>query len=118
MTTEIILALIGLISASNCVTFFLTKKKYNIEVDSQQIKNVEDSFEIYKKIMQEAMELQDKKIASLQNDNNILREQVNTLQMQMISLVGNIHTNPGIPTTPPNPKTIKEFNDTINSNNI
>lgn len=93
-----ILPLLGLLGISNVVTFFLTRKKYITEVDSQQIKNVEDSFELYKKIMTDAVRTQDNKIALLQKENDSLRAQVNQLQMQMITLVGNLHANPAIPT--------------------
>ena len=93
-----IIPLLGLLGISNVVTFFLTRKKYITEVDSQQIKNVEDSFELYKKIMTDAVRTQDNKIALLQKENDSLRAQVNQLQMQMITLVGNIHANPAIPT--------------------
>lgn len=95
---NVIIPLLGLLGISNVVTFFLTKKKYITEVDSQQIKNVEDSFELYKKIMTDAVKTQDNKIALLQKENESLRAQVNQLQMQMITLVGNLHANPGIPT--------------------
>ena len=97
-TTEFIIALLSAVGISNVITFFLTKKKYITEVDSQQIKNVEDSFELYKKIMTDAIKVQDDKIAILQKENERLMNQVNQLQMQMINLVGNIHANPAIPT--------------------
>jgi hypothetical protein len=64
-TTEFIIALLSAVGISNVITFFLTKKKYITEVDSQQIKNVEDSFELYKKIMTAAIKVQDDKIANL-----------------------------------------------------
>jgi cell division protein FtsB len=86
---------------SGGVTFFLTKRKYNTEVDSQQIKNTDASFELYKKTMEEAIsaqkktmestiEAQDKKIDMLQKENDTLRTQVSQLQMQMLNILGNI----------------------------
>ena len=108
-TTEFIIALLSVVGISNVITFFLTKRKYITEVDSQQIKNVEDSFELYKKIMTDAVRSQDDKIALLQKENDSLRAQVNQLQLQMISLVGNIHVNPAIPTFTPSPDTLKDF---------
>ena len=114
-TTEFIIALLSVVGISNVITFFLTKRKYITEVDSQQIKNVEDSFELYKKIMTDAVRSQDDKIALLQKENDSLRAQVNQLQMQMINLVGNIHANPAIPTLTPHPDTIKDFNVTCES---
>lgn len=109
MDVTLIAEILGVVGISNIVTFFLTKKKYITEVDSQQIKNVEDSFELYKKIMTDAVRSQDGKIALLQKENDSLRAQVNQLQMQMINLVGNIHANPAIPTFTPGPDTLKDF---------
>lgn len=106
-TTEFIIALLSAVGISNVITFFLTKKKYITEVDSQQIKNVEDSFELYKKIMTDAIKVQDDKIAILQKENERLMNQVNQLQMQMINLVGNIHANPAIPTGIVSPDLLK-----------
>lgn len=93
MATEIITALVGLFCGivSSIVTFILTKKKYDTEVDSQQIKNVDDSFEVYKKVMNEALATQNEKIELLQKENDSLRNQVNELQKQVISLVGMLH---------------------------
>ena len=96
-------SLIGLFVTvvTNSVTFFLTRKKYYTEVDSQQIKNMSDSFDTYKKIREEALssqkkrleviiEGQDKKIEMLQKENNDLRAQVSQLQMEMINVLGTI----------------------------
>lgn len=115
MTIETIISVLGIVGISNIITFFLTKKKYITEVDSQQIKNVEDSFELYKKIMTDALRIQDDKIALLQKENESQRQQINQLQMQMINLVGNIHANPNIPTYTPSPDTLKDFNVTCES---
>lgn len=111
MASEITAGLVGLFCTivSSIATFMLTKRKYNTEVDSQQIKNMDDSFEVYKKIMTEALKTQDEKIAILQKENDILRSQINQLQMQMISLVGNLNANPNIPTGIPSPELIKEI---------
>ena len=99
MVTEIITALVGLFCGivSSIVTFILTKKKYDTEVDSQQIKNVDDSFEVYKKVMNEALATQNEKIELLQKENDSLRNQVNELQKQVISLVGMLHGRPSTP---------------------
>jgi peptidoglycan hydrolase CwlO-like protein len=90
MSSEIITALVGLFctTVSSIVTFILTRRKYNTEVDSQQIKNMDESFEIYKKVMNEAMATQNTKIELLQRENENLRNQVNRLQAQIISLIG------------------------------
>lgn len=89
MASEIVVALIGLFctTVSSVVTFILTKRKYNTEVDSQQIQNMNDSFEAYKKMMQEVLDLQSKKIELLERENQNLRVQVNQLQEQLTRIV-------------------------------
>ena len=89
MASEIVVALIGLFctTVSSVVTFILTKRKYNTEVDSQQIQNMNDSFEAYKKMMQEVLDLQSKKIELLERENQNLRKQVNQLQEQLTRIV-------------------------------
>lgn len=91
MASEVIVTLTGLLCTviSSIVTFILTKRKYNTEVDSQQIQNMSDSFDIYKKMMEETFSSQNKKIEILQKENDSLRQQVNQLQLQMINLIGN-----------------------------
>ena len=93
------MAFVGVVCTglSSLITFLLTKRKYNTEVDSQQLKNVDDSFELYKKVMNEAMATQDRKIAILQKENDSLKEQVSQLQNQVISLVNMLHNKPGVP---------------------
>lgn len=95
MSSEIITALVGLFctTVSSIVTFILTRRKYNTEVDSQQIKNMDESFEIYKKVMNESLNTQNEKIALLQRENDSLRKQVNNLQEQVISLVSMLGGN-------------------------
>lgn len=100
MATEIVMALVGVLctAISSTVTFILTKRRYNVEVDSQQIKNMSDSFDTYKKMMEETLEAQKRatdatisslndRIASLQKENDNLRNQFNQLQGQMINLL-------------------------------
>lgn len=92
MATEITAALTGVFCTiiSSIVTFIMTRRKYNTEVDSQQIKNMSDSFDLYKKMQQETSKAQNDKIDRLQNENNDLRLQVSQLQMQMINILGSI----------------------------
>ena len=84
------MALVGVVCSaiSSVVTFLLTRRKYNTEVDSQQIENMEKSFDIYKKMMEESMAVQNKRIDQLQKENDNLRQQVYQLQQQLISLAG------------------------------
>ena len=113
MASEILTTVIGLLCTiiSSVVTFILTKRKYNTEVDSQQIKNMNDSFEVYKKMMEETLDSQkkmmeatinsqnttidsqNKKIDDLQKENESLRQQVSELQMQLIKFFGNKFSN-------------------------
>ena len=90
LTAETILTILGLLGISNIITFFLTKKKFNGEVDAQQIKNMSDSFDLYKKMQQETFKSQNEKIDLLQKENTELRQQVSQLQMQMINILGSI----------------------------
>lgn len=107
MGTEIVAALTGLFCTllSSIATFFLTKRKYNAEVDSQQIKNMSDAFDIYKKTMEESLEsqkrtmeetinLQNKKIDALQEENDTLKAQVRELQKQLTSFLMESSTRP------------------------
>lgn len=91
MASEIVITLTGLFCTlvSSIVTFILTKRKYNTEVDSQQIKNMSDSFETYKKITDETIETQNRRIEMLQKENDNLRQQIYQLQMQLVNFMGN-----------------------------
>lgn len=96
---DIILSIIGSSTVAGIVTFILTKRKYNTEVDSQQIQNMKESFEVYKRMMEEALEAQknrlediiasqNKRIEELQEENSDLRKTVNALQNQLINFFG------------------------------
>lgn len=89
MASEIIAAIVGLFCTvtSGVVTFFLTKKKYNTEVDAQRIQNMGESFDIYKKMMDETVSFQNKRIEALQRENETLKSQINNLQMQIYDLL-------------------------------
>lgn len=101
MASEVIITLTGLFctTVSSIVTFFFTKKKYNTEVEAQQIQNMRDAFDIYRqtmeenlssqrRILEETISSQNEKIESLKKENDILRDQVNQLQMQVVALIG------------------------------
>ena len=103
MTTAIVTALTGLVVTiiTNILTFFLTRRKYNTEVDSQQIQNMGASFDVYKKMMEESLSSQkttleavitgqNQKIDVLQKENDSLKIQVSQLQMQMLNILGSI----------------------------
>jgi predicted nuclease with TOPRIM domain len=101
MASEIIITLVGLFctTVSSIVTFILTRRKYNTEVDSQQIENMEKSFDAYKKMMEETLDAQKRlmettvnglnnKIEILEKENAFLRQQVDSLRDQMIQFLG------------------------------
>lgn len=103
MAEQITMAVVGLFCTllSSIITFLLTKKRYNAEVDSQQIENMNKSFDLYKNMMEENFNAQNKKleniksessekIKALQSENSELRQQVSQLQMQMINILGSI----------------------------
>ncbi len=89
MGSEVIMALVGLLCStlSSLITFVLTKRKYNVEVDSQQIQNMEAAFNTYKKMTDETIKAQDSRIEMLQRENENLRRQFNELQQQMLTLL-------------------------------
>jgi len=101
MASEIVITLVGLFctTVSSIVTFVLTRRKYNTEVDSQQIENMEKSFDAYKKMMEETLDAQKRlmettvnglnnKIETLEKENTFLRQQVDSLRAQMIQFLG------------------------------
>lgn len=101
MASEIIMALVGVVCSaiSSVITFLLTRKKYNTEVDSQQIENMEKSFDAYKKMMEETLDAQKRlmettvngmnnEIETLKKENVFLRQQVDSLRAQMIQFLG------------------------------
>ena len=109
MVSEIIIALVGLFCtvAGSTISHLLTKRKYNTEVDAQQIDNVNRAFDVYKKMTEETLDsqkrlmeatitfqnqtidTQNQKIAELQKENENLRKQVSELQLQLIKFLGN-----------------------------
>lgn len=103
MGTGLISALVGLFCTivTSIVTFLLTRKKYNSEVESQQIQNLNEAFNLYKKTMEETIasrqKSQDAVVESMSNEmktlkeeNSDLRKQVSQLQMEMINILGTI----------------------------
>lgn len=91
MGTEIVIALVGVVCTglSSWFTFFLTKRKYNTEVESQQIQNMNEAFESYKKTMEANVELLNTKVKLLQEENSDLRSQIASLQKQLTNFIVN-----------------------------
>ena len=91
MGPEIVMALVGVICSaiSSVVTFLLTRRKYNSEVDSQVVENVKNAFEAYKQVMEETIASQEKKIEKLQSENDYLKKQFEMMQNQLVKLLLN-----------------------------
>jgi len=89
MGTEIISGLVGLFCTvvSSVITFFLTKKKYNTEVEAQQIENMENSFNAYKSMMEETVKGLKERVDILQKENESLRNQINQMQAQVLNFM-------------------------------
>ncbi len=89
MVSSVITALVGVLCTviSSVATFFLTRRKYNSEVDSQVVKNVKDAFEAYKKVMEETLNSQNEKIQRLQSENTYLKKQFELMQSQLVSIM-------------------------------
>lgn len=88
MATEIAVSIVGVFSTvvSSIITFVLTKRKYNAEVDSELIKNMQDSLKFYNELSSSNTQ----KLQSLFEENQELRRQVNQLQNQVLNLMSSI----------------------------
>lgn len=92
MAAPLLTTIVGLLctSISSFITFLITKKKYNAEVDAQQIENISKSFNVYKKMMDESILIQDKKISQLQKENDDLKKEISNLQLQVAQLLNSV----------------------------
>ena len=94
--TEILIAVIGVVSttAGSWLSWFLARKKYNSEVDSTVIANMQQSLNFYKELSDDnkarLQDLQDKNKA-LESEVASLREQV--FQMMQALLKKEVSTN-------------------------
>lgn len=88
MDTGLMTALVGIATA--ILTFILTKKKYNVEVETKKIERDLKSFEYYKEVTDETIASQNQKIEQLQKENEALKVQINNLQAQVASLLGTV----------------------------
>lgn len=91
MEAGIISTIVGVVctTIASAVTFLLTKRKYNSEVDSTVIQNINSAFDAYKKTMEATVELLQKRISQLEQENQDLRTQVNMLQQQLTTALIN-----------------------------
>lgn len=88
MKTEIIIALIGILSniITGFLSWFLTRKKYNTEVDSGLIKNMKESLEFYKTLSNDNKE----RLEEVLKRNEKQEKELAELRGQVLSLLGNL----------------------------
>ena len=68
---------------------YTLQNKYNAEVDANQIQNISDAFNEYKKIMEATVDMLNKKIELLDKENADLRDQIEQLRKQVFTLMKN-----------------------------
>ena len=88
MSTEIIIALIGVFSTivSSWTTWFLTRKKYNSEVDQNLIQNMKESLDFYKQLSDDNRS----RLEEVLKRNDELENDVKNLRNQMFNLMSQI----------------------------
>lgn len=88
MSTEIIIALIGIFSTilSSWTTWFFTRKKYNSEVDQNLIQNMKESLDFYKKLSDDNRS----RLEEVLKRNDELENDVKNLRNQMFNLMSQI----------------------------
>ena len=88
-----IISLLTLILGSNLVsglvTFFITKKKYNSEVDSNLIRNMQESLEFYKKLSDDNKE----RLDIVLKRNEELEKDMSALKNEMIKFMSSVCTD-------------------------
>lgn len=85
---ELVVGGVGLVSniITGVVTWFLSKRKYNSEVDQTLIENMEKSLEFYTKLSDDNSQ----RLDDMMEENTKLRDEVIDLRKQVSELVFNI----------------------------
>ena len=88
MSAEIIIALIGIFSTilSSWTTWFLTRKKYNSEVDQNLIQNMKESLDFYRQLSDDNRS----RLEEVLKRNDELENDVKNLRNQMFNLMSQI----------------------------
>ena len=88
MSTEIIIALIGVCSTivSGWASWFFARRKYNSEVDNNIIENMKSSLDFYMKLSDDNKERLDEALKR----NEALEKEVQELRRQVFELMSNI----------------------------
>ena len=73
-------------TASAIVSWLLAKRKYNAEVDSNVIKNMQDSLEFYAKLSDDNK----RRLDEARERNKILEKEIGQLRTQLFELMTNI----------------------------
>jgi len=86
MSTEIIIALIGILATgvSSFLTWLFARKKYNAEVDSQVIQNMNNLLDFYIKLCDDT----NRRVLEIQRENDSLREKVEKIETRLVRLQG------------------------------
>lgn len=81
----LITALVGALTSivSGWVSWFFTRKKYNSEVDSTIIENMEESLKFYEKLSQDNRD----RLEEILRRNTELEQEVNRMKRQLSTLV-------------------------------
>lgn len=105
MTSTIITALVGLFCTlvSSFVTFLFTRKKYNEEVTSQRLDNLDKAFTLSQKMYKATTEIQNEKIQKLQEENDKLKKEFWDLQQKIAELLPFVCNNTNCPRRTLNP---------------
>lgn len=96
--TTIITGIIGIIATviSSSVSWLFAKRKYNAEVDSNLIKNIQESLDFYKKLVDDTTDrLEDvlQRNAELESRNDKLEEEIKQLRNQVFDVMNQICLN-------------------------
>lgn len=90
MTEEIVLALVGIgeVVITAIITFRLTKRKYNSEVDNNVINNMKESLDFYRKLSDDNK----KRLDEVLQKNDKLELEIDDLRKQLFLLMSQICT--------------------------
>lgn len=98
MVTEIVIMIVSLLVTivTNVVTWLLTRKKYNAEVDFTLLENMQKSLDFYKQLsddnskrLEEVLQRNEK----LEQKNEDLEKEIRELRNQIFSIMQNICYN-------------------------
>ena len=91
--TDLIITILSTCGISSIITFFLTKRKYNVEVEGSAIENADKSLDFYVKLVEDMKrQLNDIKTQNqtefeeLKQQNIELKQQVANLSDEVVSM--------------------------------